>query len=114
MLAGPIFRVEMVTAARRDRYFWLRVLYGAIILFVLWATYINVDLSATRAGQAGEGPSISERAEAAAMFFFAFSWVQLLGLLAVAPAMAVGTIATERERRTIEYLFATDLSNTEI
>jgi len=113
MLAGPIFRVEMVSAARRDRYFWLRVLYAAIILFVLWTVYLNVSVSATRSGQEF-GASIRERAQAAAYFFVAFSWVQLIGLLAVAPAMAVGTIATERERRTIEYLFATDLSNSEI
>lgn len=114
MLAGPIFRVEMVTAARRDRYFWLRVLYGAIILFTLWTVYLNMSLGATRPGQTVSEISISERAQAAAYFFVAFSWVQLIGLLAVAPAMAVGTIATERERRTIEYLFATDLSNSEI
>ena len=30
------------------------------------------------------------------------------------PAMVAGTIATERERRTIEYLFASSLSNAEI
>lgn len=114
MLAGPIFRVEMVSAARRDRYFWLRVIYALIILFVLWTVYINLSLGATRPGGELVGASIRERAQAAAYFFVAFSWVQLIGLLAVAPAMAVGTIATERERRTIEYLFATDLSNSEI
>ena len=30
------------------------------------------------------------------------------------PAVAAGGIASERQRRTIEYLFATDLSNGEI
>ncbi len=113
MLAGPIFRVEMVSAARRDRYFWLRVIYGAIILFVLWTTYANMNFNRGMGGSANE-ISIRERAQAAAYFYLTYSWVQLLGLLAVAPVMAVGTIATERERRTIEYLFATDLSNTEI
>ena len=42
-------------------------------------------------------------------FFLSFSWLQILLILLVGPAMAVGTIATERERRTIEYLFVTDL-----
>ena len=34
--------------------------------------------------------------------------------MVLAPAMVAGTIASERERRTIEYLFASQLSNAEI
>jgi ABC-type transport system involved in multi-copper enzyme maturation permease subunit len=113
MVTGPIFRVEMVSAARYARYYLLRVVYAGLILFTLWAVYINTSAPAW-SGTAGRGIAISELAQAAAMFFYSFSFLQLIGLLAVAPAMAVGTIATERERRTIEYLFATDLSNLEI
>ena len=113
MVTGPIFRVELVSAARRGRYFAMRVLYAAIILFVLWATYESMG-SYRRFSSGGTRASISDMAQTAAGFFVSFSWVQLLGILAVAPAMAVGAIATERERRTIEYLFATDLSNLEI
>ncbi|MBA3480926.1 MAG: ABC transporter permease subunit, partial [Pirellulales bacterium] len=111
MITGPIFRVELVSAARRRRYFALRVLYSAIILFVLWVTYESV---AVRVARSGDQMRIAQMAEAAANFFYTFSWVQIIGILLVAPAMAVGTIATERERRTIEYLFTTDLSNVEI
>ena len=113
MITGPIFRVELVSAARRRRYFGLRVVYSAIILFVLWVTYENVT-AYNSFSSGGAASSISATANAAAAFFWSFSWVQLIGILLVAPAMAVGTIATERERRTIEYLFATDLSNLEI
>ncbi|TWU20819.1 ABC transporter permease [Bythopirellula polymerisocia] len=110
MLPGPIFRVELVTVARRRRYFVLRVIYAALILLVLWTTY-----SSTSYLRFGTGSnSIRNSARQAAGFFYSFSWLQLLAILAVGPAMAVGTIATERERRTIEYLFATDLSNAEI
>ncbi|MEO0531174.1 MAG: ABC transporter permease subunit, partial [Planctomycetota bacterium] len=42
------------------------------------------------------------------------AWATMIGVLAVTPAVAAGAIASERERRTIEYLFATDLSNSEI
>jgi ABC-type transport system involved in multi-copper enzyme maturation permease subunit len=113
MITGPIFRVEMVSAARRRRYFTLRVLYSAIILFVLWVTYESAAVRLARNGAGGHVP-ISQTAETAATFFYTFSWIQIAGILLVAPAMAVGTIATERERRTIEYLFTTDLSNIEI
>ncbi len=91
----------------------VRLIYALIILFVLWVSYSSMsELQSLRAG--GGAPSISDVAQMATTFFIAFSWVQLLGIIAVAPAMAVGTIASERERRTIEYLFATDLSNFEI
>jgi ABC-type transport system involved in multi-copper enzyme maturation permease subunit len=112
MITGPIFRVEVVSAARRRRYFVLRVIFAGLLLSILWMTFASSQY-AVRAG-GGQRLSISELAEIATTFFLAFSWMQLVGMLAVAPAMAVGTIATERERRTIEYLFATDLSNVEI
>ncbi len=113
MLFGPIFQVELVTAARQRRQYLLRVLYAAIILFVLWVSYSSVS-QLNRSVSGGNEVSISDLANTATTFFYAFTWVQVLGIVAIAPVMAVGTIATERERRTIEYLFATDLSNFEI
>jgi ABC-type transport system involved in multi-copper enzyme maturation permease subunit len=110
MLPGPIFRVELVSVARRRRYFILRVLYAALILLVLWMTYSSSYYIYNSSGQ----PSIQYSAALAASFFMSFTWLQLLAILFVGPAMAAGTIASERERRTIEYLFATDLSNAEI
>jgi ABC-type transport system involved in multi-copper enzyme maturation permease subunit len=113
MLFGPIFQVELVTAARQRRQFLLRVAYAAIILFVLWVSYSSTT-AYYRSTRPAEGVPIQTLAATATTFFIAFTWVQLLGILAIGPVMAVGTIATERERRTIEYLFATDLSNFEI
>ena len=40
--------------------------------------------------------------------------IQLLAVLLIGPALAAGTIAQERERRTMEYLYTTPLSNLEI
>ncbi len=53
-------------------------------------------------------------AEFVSWFFGLFSFLQLLAVAALGPAMAAGTIAQERERRTIEYLFASTLGNAEI
>jgi len=111
MLLGPLFRVEMVTVARRRRYFVLRVVYGLLALFILWVSYTN--LRSFAAGGA-ESISIRQGAHLATEFFVAFSWLQIIAILAVGPALSVGTISIERERRTIEYLFTTDLSNAEI
>ena len=47
-------------------------------------------------------------------FFVTFGVIQLVAILLVGPALAAGTIAQERERRTMEYLYASPLSNLEI
>ncbi|NOY41158.1 MAG: ABC transporter permease subunit [Planctomycetes bacterium] len=111
MLLGPIFRVELVTLARRRRYFLLRVVYGMLMLLVLWGAYSQTR---TFAGNEQEKMSIQTGQKIATALFMSFSWLQIFSILAIGPAMAVGTIASERERRTIEYLFATDLANHEI
>jgi len=112
MLPGPLFRVEMVSVARRRRYFLLRVVYGLFALFLLWSAYSTSYYF--RSYYTDRAISIQQLAQLAATFFYSFSWLQTIAILLLGPAMAVGTIATERERRTIEYLFTTDLSNAEI
>ena len=107
MLLGPVFRYELYSIARRSRYFWLRGVFGLLLLFVMWMSYSSVSFRG--------GPlSIDQAAELANSFFLSFAWVSVLAVLAIGPALSAGVIATERERRTIEYLFATDLSNAEI
>jgi ABC-type transport system involved in multi-copper enzyme maturation permease subunit len=106
-MLGPIFSVEMLTTARRGRYFALRVLYACILFFSLAVTY-------QASARMQHFNTLSQSANVANSFFQSFSMLQLLAVLFVGPAMAAGTIAVERERRTIEYLFATDLTNREI
>ena len=103
MLLGPIFSVELVTGARRVRYFVLRVVYAGVLLAALSVAYLQTSV-------AGSGAL----ANATAGFFGAFAVLQVLAVLAIGPAMAAGTVALERQRRTIEYLFRSPLSNAEI
>ncbi len=110
MLLGPVFTAEMVTAARRRRYFALRLLFAAGLLLLLWTCCLGVRNGRDIGGEL----TLSESSELATAFFMSFSWITLTVTLLVVPAIAAGTIATERDRRTIEYLFATDLSNAEI
>ena len=110
MLPGPIFAVELLTSARRARYFLIRVLYALVLLFMLWITYEQ-----WRQWQnVSEINNIAAVANLTAQFFSVFAWVQMLAVVFLGPAMVAGAIATERERRTIEYLFASQLSNAEI
>jgi ABC-type transport system involved in multi-copper enzyme maturation permease subunit len=107
MLLGPIFQVEMTTSARRARYFLIRGGYGLVLLIGSWIVYSD-------SSRLGWNPSIHAIAELNATLFITFAWLQMLAVVMLGPALSAGTIAVERERRTIEYLFATDLSNVEV
>jgi ABC-type transport system involved in multi-copper enzyme maturation permease subunit len=111
MLLGPIFTFELVTSVRRLRYFLVRVVYALILLTILWISYIESPLY--RAAP-GELVSHQEMARFANDFFNVFAATQLVAVVLLTPAMIAGTIAQERERRTIEYLFASQLTNVEI
>ncbi len=108
MFLGPVFKSEMITTARRTRYFLVRVLFGSLLLLCLWGSYEGTNY------QNNSRLTIQQSAELAGAFFQTFAWSTLIVALLATPAMVAGAVATERERRTIEYLFATDLSNSEI
>lgn len=110
---SPIFWVDLVTTSRRTRYFGVRAFYAAVLLFILWASHESAlgsrwnELNSARA-------TIQQTAQFANFFYQWFAFVQLLAVTLLTPAMVAGTIATEREGKTIEYLFASDLSDSEI
>lgn len=117
MPLGPVFRYEMLAAGRKRRYFVAAALVGLGMLGLLWIGYEST-VSSRRSWRAepggAEGLSIAGSARLSATFFVSYAWATLIGVLFVTPVVCAGAIASERERRTIEYLFATDLSNTEI
>lgn len=110
MVPGPIFRIEAITTARQARYFLLRVLYGLLMLLLLWVSYESISV----VGRSMDTTSRQQSAEIAASLFASLTWLQLTATVLIGPVFAVGTVATERERRTIEYLFVSTLSNAEI
>src|ERR671934_254324 len=58
--------------------------------------------------------TLSAQAEMAATFFLAFFGIQMAIVGLVTPMMVAGAIADEKERRTLEFLLATDLRGREI
>ena len=108
MLPGPIFSVELLTSARRTRYFAIRMLYAGLLLIVLVSTYQTNLWQRSALGNTGTIANFT------AQFFETFTLLQILAVVLVGPALVAGTISAERERRTIEYLFVTTLSNREI
>jgi ABC-type transport system involved in multi-copper enzyme maturation permease subunit len=105
---GPVFHAELLALARRRRYYTLRFLYGALLLF-----FVAVNAPWSRVG----GPvelSIQELSRAGQSMAAVFTWTEAVGLLLVTPALVAGVIADERQRKTLHYLLASRLSSTEI
>ncbi len=107
MLLGPVFRSELLRTARRRRYYTLRVLYGLLLLSVVWLGYELAFAGKPTA-------TIDEAAEFAEGTFIRFAVVQLVAILLMIPALFGGAIADEKQRKTLHYLMASQLSSFEI
>jgi ABC-type transport system involved in multi-copper enzyme maturation permease subunit len=108
-LFGPVLFYDLVRIGRRTRYILLRSLYAVFLLALLSWIYL---IWAVRS----EGGTIraSEMAQFAESFFYTFMVVQFLAVALLTPAYTAGAIADEKNRRTLEFLLATDLRNREI
>jgi ABC-type transport system involved in multi-copper enzyme maturation permease subunit len=108
-LAGPMLPYDLVRVARRTRYFFLRCLYALLLslllgwVYLFW--YLDSDTGRMRP---------NEMARFAETFFYTFMLVQFTVVVVLTPAYTAGAIAEEKERKTLEFLLATDLRNREI
>ncbi len=107
MLMGPIFRAELLRTARRGRYYILRFVYGVILLLLFWSGYEGTFHGARSA-------TIAQVATFALQTFLIFAIVQLLTALVLIPPLFGGAIADEKQRKTLHYLMASQLSGGEI
>ncbi len=110
MRLGPVFQAELLTLSRRGRFFVGRTLYGLLVLFIVGTTYQSMSQPYKFSG----GIPIDVLASFGEAIFTAFAWLQGLILLLMTPALVAGAIAEERQRKTLHYLMASQLSSTEI
>ncbi len=107
-LFGPVLFYDMVRSSRRLRFVIIRTLYALFVAFVLcWLFYILVmehgwQQPAQRMSQFANG------------FFYTFLVIQFVTVVLLTPAYTAGAIAEEKERKTLEFILATDLQNREI
>ncbi len=105
-LLGPVLFYDMIRSARRSRYFLLRGFYSLVLLLVLFFVWMSVP---------AQNISARERSSRLAMDYFEiFSIVQLVAVALLTPAYMAGAISEEKDRKTLEFLLATDLRNREI
>jgi hypothetical protein len=108
MLPGPVFNFELMATARRGRFFLVRSFYATVLLVILWAVH-----SAWTTETGGELSSSQVK-------WFAFSAFCGIALgqeiltLALTPALVAGVIADEKQRKTLHYLLASQLTSPEI
>lgn len=115
-IVGPLFAYDLVASTRRGQHLGLRVLIGVLLLGVLYCMYA-LELQADPLANPFEArPNVDQRAMAAFANGFAV-WcivVQMLVVLMVTPIVVADAVAREKERRALDFLFVTDLTDREI
>jgi ABC-type Na+ efflux pump permease subunit len=109
-LVGPVAGFELARMARRGRFHLLRGLYPlvpAIALAVLVAQWRFADVRAP-------GALRVQLAALAEWYFVVFLVVQLAAVYLLTPVVLAGSVAREKERRTLEFVLTTDLSGAEV
>lgn len=112
-LFGPVFWYELTRVGRRFVTFLFRFLYVAAVCGQLFLMYLAWR-EEVRWSSGYELIAPSKLSEFAADFFRLFAVVQYGAVLLLTPAYVAGAITDEKERKTIDYLFTTDLANREI
>lgn len=110
MLPGPVFERELMTTARRTRFFALRLAYGVVML--------GLVASACRELPSGGGPEATVAPavvrQAARDLFRTLLLAQGLAVVFLTPALTAGAIAGEVQRKTLHDLLTSDLTSAEI
>jgi ABC-type transport system involved in multi-copper enzyme maturation permease subunit len=108
MLPGPVFVFELLTTARRGRFYLARASYALVLLMILWTVFASWS-------QAVEGElTLNQVRWFAASVFFSVAIGQEVLVLALTPALVAGVIADEKRRKTLHYLLASRLTGPEI
>lgn len=103
-----LFALLTVLTSRTAHVVLLGLIGVLVALFIVGVWLWNVNL------QAGQREDALLAALFAQFFFLVFLMVQLALVVLLTPAYVAGAIADEKDRKTLEFMLATDLSNHEI
>jgi ABC-type transport system involved in multi-copper enzyme maturation permease subunit len=111
-LFGPVLAYDVLRVGRKPRQIWFRVAYAVILALMLaWVYFSWQSMARYRGGGKILPKDLSELAET---YFLVYMVVQFILVCLLTPAAVAGSIADEKERRTLEFLLATDLRDREI
>ncbi len=111
---GPVFTYEMVRLGRKRITFIMRLLYVLGVMAILTLMYLAWLEEVGYFRSRGNEVPFQRLASFATEFFYVFISVQFGVVVFLTPAYVAGCIADEKERKTLEFLLATDLRNHEI
>ncbi|HWE37113.1 MAG TPA: ABC transporter permease subunit [Isosphaeraceae bacterium] len=111
MPLGPVFERELLTTARRARYYLVRFGFGLAMLALVWWQY---RLHFGDGGLVPRTTSIGARTAFANGTVALFTDVQASCVYLITPAVVAGVIADEKQRKTLHYLLASRLTDLEI
>ncbi len=114
---GPLFGYDLVASTRRGQHTGLRILVAALLLLTLYVVYaFKVRGFDPFRSPFDPGPAIDPRqmAEFAADFFTWCMVVHFGALLLLTPTIVADAVAREKERRALDFLFVTALTDREI
>ncbi len=111
ILLGPVFRRELLQASRQKRLFILRTLYGLILLgMIYWIVFQGFVYGGDWRGDVSSQQMIL----IGQAIFGTISAVQLVGVMALTPAIVAGAIADEYQRKTMHDMLTSLLTGPEI
>jgi ABC-type transport system involved in multi-copper enzyme maturation permease subunit len=107
-LFGPVLFYDLVRSARRLRFVLVRTLYAVFVGFILCWLFFMVVV------ERGWRQPAERMSDFATNFLYVFLSVQFFTVVLLTPAYCAGAVAEEKERKTIQFILATDLLNREI
>jgi ABC-type transport system involved in multi-copper enzyme maturation permease subunit len=114
---GPLFRHELVRLARRGAQPRLRAVYAGLLLVGLLVIYLrvfsNTDPVALLFDTSLQLPQ-DEKSTFTEWFTYVYFLVQLIAVSLITPVYAGGAIAEEKDRKSLDFLQSSLLTNREI
>ena len=105
---GPVLYYDMIRQARRSRFAFLRFFYVLVLVVLFFFVLVNVTDFRLGGADTNQAPVIAEN------YFNTFMIAQFVTVVLLTPAYVAGAIAEEKDRKTLEFMLATDLLNREI
>ncbi|MHB1556319.1 MAG: ABC transporter permease subunit, partial [Isosphaeraceae bacterium] len=107
MFAGPIIAREVLTAPRSWRYYLGRASFSSVLFILMWTAWQSlIGWQTIR--------EVGVLARFGGLLYLIFAILQLTLMLFFAPLFTAAAVAYEKDRRTLNLLLMTDLSDLEI
>ncbi len=107
---APVIAQDLMTSARRSRHTTIRVLYGLVVLILIFSAWVSAQHLFWRTGTVRFDVLSYLGRELVRRILIG----QVVTIVLLTPAMVAGAIAEERQRRTLHYLMTSDLNSLEI